>query len=188
MTHYETLGVNSGATIEQIKSAYLQNMSEVSQEHREEIQQAYNVLIDPTAKEMYDDYLVKVDEFREEAKYQHFVQQQEENQLNDGTLISKWTKLYRLDWREFASLTREDKISKFWAELFFRSLYGLVGIFIVFLFLLYAGRVVLFFTFIFSPDGYILRYVFAGTFFGFFFSAKLYRKIFENWRMNTRSE
>ena len=132
MTHYETLGVNPGATIEQIKSAYLQKRSEVSQEHQEEIQQAYNVLIDSTTREMYDDYLTKVDEFREEAKYQHFVQQQEENQLNDGILTSKWTKLYQLDWREFTTLTREDKISKLWAELFFRSLYGIVGIFLVF--------------------------------------------------------
>jgi curved DNA-binding protein CbpA len=189
MTHYELLSINGGSSTEKINAAYQKKIQESSSEDRTAIYQAYQILKDPTSREMYDNYLVQLDEMREEAQYCHFVQKAEEYQLNDGTWLSKWQKLYRLDLKDFHSLSNSDRITKIFAELFFRSCTGMVGVIIVLLFLIYSGHIVNFFTFIMSsPDSYIILYILLGTFLGFFISSKFYGNIYRNWKISSRNE
>lgn len=186
MTHYELLGVSPAATVEEIQHAYQMKSMDVSAEERKELQESYTILSDPTSREIYDDYLIKLDMLRVEARYAHFAEKQEEYQLNDGTLLSKWTKLYRLDWRTFKTLSRSDKLAKVWSEFLFHTFYGLVGIFCAILFLMYAGNVH-FFMMVFSPDAFWIRVILYATFCGFFVASKAYGNIYRQWKISRRS-
>jgi hypothetical protein len=187
MTYYELLGVSPNATTEEIKSAYNAKLVNVSFDNQNELKRAYELLSDTTSRDLYDEYLVNLSMLRDEISYDHFVEKMEDNQLNDGTLISKWTKLYRLDWREWKSLSKENRLSKIYAEMIFRCLYGLVGIICVFFFLLYASHARIL-VILFSADTYWIRMVLYGIFLGFFFGSKGYGHIYRQWKLEQRSD
>lgn len=57
-THYETLGISPDATPAQIKAAYEKRVTaDVTKRRPGKIHKAYEVLIDPLARKMYDSIL-----------------------------------------------------------------------------------------------------------------------------------
>ncbi|MBN1397516.1 MAG: J domain-containing protein [Bacteroidetes bacterium] len=154
MTHYQLLGILPTATADQIRAAYRKkafqfhpdrNKSHNANQQFIAVRLAYETLSDPKRRVKYDEKIdinrfpviteqqpsmnssyvyddEKISDIYEEIEYLKHIHYDP---------IEEWVKLYRMSWKEWYTIPKIIKLKKIGAELIFRSLYALIGMFVI---------------------------------------------------------
>ncbi len=166
MNYYQLLEILPTATADQIRTAYRKKAFQIHPDRNKSpnahqqfivVRLAYEILSDPKKRAKYDVKL-GVNKFPpiadqpsfEDAHLRDLYEEIEYFKHIHYDPIEEWVKLYRMNWKEWYTIPKIIKLKKIGAELIFRSLYALLGVFFVsliwsFFFYFYFGRSYTFF-------------------------------------------